>query len=361
MSETSEPCRQTSLWDSLSATSSPASAAGPTPCASQAGTTSAPSGREAARASRSPRRDAAKDSTTRGISGPRGAPSFASADLSRSLGNRLRRQLEGHGSTLFRLTWKRSATPLGRPFFRLVASALRTSEAGFGSWATPRASDSDGGIWERESTGQDLRTQASWATPQAHDARGPKSPEAIARQREAGAGVVNLNEQARLAAWPTPTCGNADGSQMAKDASPTGKRPDGSKATVSLNAVARLASWPTPVSNDAKGSTHCYAQGDPTRPVLKLPGAARLASWPTPTANEMRTESREQLEARRARCKESTGNGNGFGLTLGNAMTLWIAETDTPGSLNPAHSRWLQGYPATWDACAPTATRSSRK
>jgi hypothetical protein len=28
--------------------------------------------------------------------------------------------------------------------------------------------------------------------------------------------------------------------------------------------------------------------------------------------------------------------------------------------LNPMHSLWLQGFKAEWDACAPTATRSTR-
>jgi hypothetical protein len=36
------------------------------------------------------------------------------------------------------------------------------------------------------------------------------------------------------------------------------------------------------------------------------------------------------------------------------------ASTASAGLLNPEFSRWLQGIPATWPACAPTATRSTR-
>ena len=44
-----------------------------------------------------------------------------------------------------------------------------------------------------------------WATPQSHDCRGAKTPEQIEAQREKGGGVSNLNEQAQLSSWGTPT------------------------------------------------------------------------------------------------------------------------------------------------------------
>ena len=127
--------------------------------------------------------------------------------------------------------------------------------------------------------------------------------------------------------WPTPTKGNADGSQMAKGASATGRRPDGSKATVSLNQVASLASWATPSARD----------------------------WRSNEASE------EHHAARLAQIRGKPLNEQAHQLASGPIATGSPASTEKRGQLNPAHSRWLMGLPGEWDACAPTETRSSRR
>src|SRR6516225_6080437 len=144
------------------------------------------------------------------ICGLRGFLSSASASLQGSLESRLRRRLDGAGSTLFSLIWRRKATPAHRPYFQLAASARRTSGSEFGSWPTPAATDEKNGS-----------INAEW-----HRRRGNKG--------------IRLNDHVLQRG---------------------------------------------PISN----------------------------GYPAPTAKR--------------------------------------------GQLNPAHSRWLMGYPAEWDACAPTATR----
>src|SRR5215204_3139734 len=86
----------------------------------------------------------ARQAMTNATCGLRGHLSSPSAVLEQSLVSRLRQRLDGAGSTLFSLTWKRKATPAGRPYYQLAASARRTSETGFGSWPTPNANEPSG-------------------------------------------------------------------------------------------------------------------------------------------------------------------------------------------------------------------------
>lgn len=124
-----------------STTSSPASAAGPWPCASPDGTTRRPYGRAPALASLSPRQASAWGLLTSGTSGPSGTSSSSSAGLQSSLENRLRRRLAAPGSPEYVLTWKRWDMPSGPPISALRARAPRTSDSDYSGWHSPTVND----------------------------------------------------------------------------------------------------------------------------------------------------------------------------------------------------------------------------
>lgn len=126
---------------SLSATSSLESESGRTHFAEQVGQMIGRYGLAHVLASLSPRQAKAAGLMMSDISGPLGTTSSTSATLQSCLANRLRAKTASVGSTLFSLTWKFRVTPLGRQIYALRASALRTSDNGFGSWPTATTRD----------------------------------------------------------------------------------------------------------------------------------------------------------------------------------------------------------------------------
>lgn len=289
------------LPDMSSVTFLQASGVGFTPLTLPDGRVIDPCGLALALASLSARQVKALGLRTSGIYGPPGSTSSRSAVLQSSLENRLRARLLTLGSTLYTLTWKEWATPSGVSRSRLRASVPRISATETTGLVTPTTRD-----WK--DSGADIK------------------PRADGSQR-----LDQLPRLANLCGWPTPTVGNAMGSQSCEGMSATGRMPDGRKVAVALPHVAGLSGWPTPISNDALGSGYCYGPKKPDgsrAQFLKLPGAAAIAGPARLTAT-------------------------------GKLLTGSDAGMAAGGQLNPALARYLMGYPAVWCRAAVSAWRST--
>lgn len=316
MSEASLTCAPTTSADTVNAISSPALADGPLRSVSPAGPTIDLFGQEAVPASPSAQPERARRPMTSATCGLRGYLSSPSAALQSSLESRLRQRLDGAGSTLFSLTWNRKATPAGRPYYQLAASALRTFDSDCGSWPTPAAHEPGG-------------------TPEQQRARFDKARAKgieIGNTKPTGLALV-----VQMAAWPTPMAGT-----------PAQKGYNEAGNTDSGRKTVALASWATPkaITGGANSQREGRGAGGPD-----LQEQAKLATWPTPRAED----------------SESSGmrHGRGVADTLtavsGLALNSSPARTEKPGQLDPDHSRWLMGYSVEHLSCAPTETPSSRK
>lgn len=231
----------TTCEDSRSATSSPGLAAGHMLCVWPDGRITNRSGQEVVRASLSPRVAKALHLTTRDISGPTSPGLLSSAALSEWLASSLQAVEQIHGSTLYKMTWKKWVTPSGLSRSRLRVSARLTKENG-------------------------------------------------------------------LTGWPTPTCN-------------TNPQPETKRGLQTLAGAARMVGWPTPTTidnNQVKGEG--AAKNNPRRGST-LGGAVRMLLVPS----------------------------MGSGMELSGCRV----EMDSGAQLNPAHSRWLMGFPSEWDECSP--------
>jgi hypothetical protein len=177
--------------------------------------------------------------------------------------------------------------------------------------------------------------------------------------------TVSLEHVAKFAAWPTPNAGpqnDGDTTWEARRELLKAQHKNGNGFGMTLGMASQLAAWPTTTVLDAASSSAAgYSTESGRHSGTTLTDAARLAQWATPAARDYKGPNAEAHVTTNGTGRKHLDQLANQVVHLGPIFSGSPAEMAKPGQLNPAFSRWLMGYPPAWDACAGTATPSSRR
>lgn len=277
--------------------SSPGLAGGPSPSVLPDGPTTDLFGQAPVPVSRFRARDSEKAMPINDTCGPLFTASSPSAALQSSLESRLRAAMAENGSPEYALTWKLIDMPAGLQICALRASPRRIRGRGFIGWPAPMA-----GTPAQDGYNEAGNNDSSRKTVEV--LKGWSTPTAV---ENAGDPEKKAARRVKAKAkWGSKT-GNGFGFSLAEQAQ-------------------QLLGWATPRARDYKGN------------------GVSIARAAKGTADSL------DLQCKLV-CQSGMAPPSPFSARMDRGAF----------PLNPIHSLWLMGYPAAWDACAPMATRSSRK